>query len=80
MEVREENGAIYIDNLVFGGYAEAQKLDFDWQVTRFQLETERPAKEWFFIPAFLLAFAIMKIQKGRREEDEAKGNATANLG
>lgn len=70
MELREENGAIYIDNLVFGGYAEAQKLDFDWQVTRFQLETERPAKEWFFIPAFLIAFAVMKIQKGRREEDE----------
>lgn len=79
MEVREENGAIYIDNLVFGGYAEAQKLDFDWQVTRFQLETQRPAKEWFFIPAFLLAFAIMKIQKGRREEDEANGKASANL-
>ncbi|OUR67109.1 C4-dicarboxylate ABC transporter, partial [Marinomonas sp. 42_23_T18] len=54
LEVREENGALYIDNLVFGGYAEAQKLDFDWQITRFQLETQRPAKEWFFIPAFLL--------------------------
>ena len=77
MEVREENGALYIDNLVFGGYAEAQKLDFDWQITRFQLETQRPAKEWFFIPAFLIAFAIMKIQKGRREEDEDAGKKLA---
>ena len=77
MEVREDNGAIYIDNLVFGGYAEAQKLDFDWQITRFQLATERPAKEWFFIPAFLIAFAIMKIQKGRREEDDEEGKKAA---
>ena len=77
MEVRDENGAIYIDNLVFGGYAEAQKLDFDWQVTRFQLETQRPAKEWFFIPAFLLAFAIMTMQKRRRSDDEAEGKKLA---
>lgn len=77
MEVREENGAIYIDNLVFGGYAEAQKLDFDWQITRFQLETERPAKEWFFIPAFLIAFVIMRMQKKRRKEDEDEGAAAS---
>jgi TRAP transporter 4TM/12TM fusion protein len=73
MEVREENGALYIDNLVFGGYAEAQKLDFDWQITRFQLEAPRPAKEWFFIPAFLIAFAIMRIQIRRRDKEAKDG-------
>ncbi|MEE9351037.1 MAG: TRAP transporter permease, partial [Thiotrichaceae bacterium] len=31
LELREENGKLFIDNLVFGGVAEKQKLDFDWE-------------------------------------------------
>ncbi len=67
LELREENGKMLIDNLTFGGAAERQKLDFDWEVADIQVATERPAKQWLFIPAFLLLFAVIAVQRKRRD-------------
>jgi len=67
MELREEAGKLLVDNLVFGGAAERQKIDFDWEIADVQQKTDRPAKQWFFLPAFgLLAFVVM-IQRRRRD-------------
>ena len=65
LEVRDEDGRIYIDNIAWGSIAEQMQLDFDWEITGFDVENERPAKEWFFIPAFLLVFWIIRRQKKR---------------
>jgi TRAP transporter 4TM/12TM fusion protein len=65
LETRLENNKVYIDNLLFGGVAEQQKLDFDWEITGFNIENQRPAKEWFFVPAFLLALWVARRQKKR---------------
>ncbi|MFD1383474.1 TRAP transporter permease [Rhodanobacter aciditrophus] len=65
LELRDEDGRLYIDNLAFGGVAEQMKLDFDWEVTGFDVENDRPAKEWFFVPAFLLVLWIIRRQKKR---------------
>ncbi|ADZ90563.1 TRAP transporter permease [Marinomonas mediterranea] len=64
LEVRNEDGKTYIDNMNFGSPAEKQKLDFDWEITGVEVENNRPAKEWFFIPAFiLLAWVAMRQRK-----------------
>ncbi|MBU2021809.1 MAG: DUF3394 domain-containing protein, partial [Gammaproteobacteria bacterium] len=66
IELREEEGKYLIDNLSFGSYAEQQKLDFDWEITQFEVDADRPAKEWFFIPAFLLVVLVAWRQRKRK--------------
>ncbi|TPE54153.1 TRAP transporter fused permease subunit [Maribrevibacterium harenarium] len=65
LEFRVEDDKVYIDNLAFGSVAEQMKLDFDWEITGFDVENQRPAKEWFFLPAFAIVLWIMRRQKRR---------------
>ena len=68
LELREEDGKMYIDNLVFGGAAEKQKLDFDWEVVDVQQRADTPDKRWFYIPAILLLMLVWKTQTARRDQ------------
>ncbi len=65
LELREEDGKLIIDNLVFGGVAEKQKLDFDWEIASVQIENERPRKEWFYLLAIVLLGLVWFSQKSR---------------
>ncbi|MGB0721337.1 MAG: TRAP transporter permease, partial [Gammaproteobacteria bacterium] len=65
LELREEDGKLIVDNLVFGGAASKQKIDFDWEIKSVQIEADRPAKHWFYIPAILLLLLVAKTQKSR---------------
>ncbi len=69
--MREEDGKLLIDNIVFGSTAEKQKLDFDWEIADVQVPADRPSKQWFWIPALLLLFAVWKSQTRRRAREEA---------
>ncbi len=68
LELREEDGKLLIDNLVFGGAAEKQKLDFDWEIASIQIENERPAKQWFYILGVLLLGLVWFVQRRRRDD------------
>ncbi len=70
LEFRAEDGKTLVDNLTPGGFAEKQKIDFDWEVKSLQMPADRLPKEVFYIPAFLLLGLIMFLQRGRREEEE----------
>jgi TRAP transporter 4TM/12TM fusion protein len=70
LELREEDGKFLIDNLVFGGAAEKQKLDFDWEVVDVQQRADTPDKRWFYIPAILLLIVVWKTQSARRDQDK----------
>ncbi len=72
LELREEEGKLIIDNLVFGGVAEKQKLDFDWEIASVKIEnTDRPSKQWFYLIALALLALVWFTQKGRiRKEEE----------
>ena len=65
LELREENGKLIIDNLVFGGVAEKQKLDFDWEIASVQIENDRPSKQWFYLLAIALLALVWFSQKNR---------------
>jgi len=64
-ETRDEDGRIYIDNVVFASAAEKAKIDFDQEVLNVQTPNERPPKQLMFIPALLLLVLIWYMQKGR---------------
>ena len=48
----------------------AQKAGFEqgFKVTGIEVLTDRPAKEWLYVLAFLLLAAIIMLQRMRREE------------
>ena len=66
IEVRTEDGKVFVDNLVFGSPAELSGLDFDWEIKGIQVEASRPPKQLMFIPALLLLALIIMLQRGRR--------------
>jgi TRAP-type uncharacterized transport system fused permease subunit len=71
LEVREEDGKVFIDNLVFGGPAEAAGLDFDWEITGIELAADRPPKQLMFIPALVLLGLVIFLQRRRRAAADA---------
>ncbi len=80
LELREEGGKLIIDNLVFGGVAEKQKLDFDWEIASVQVENEgRPAKQWIYPIALALLALVWFIQRARfrREGDPVLSSANS---
>jgi TRAP-type uncharacterized transport system fused permease subunit len=56
---------VFVDNVVFGGYAQERRIDFDWEVTNIEVDADRPVKEWFYIPALLLLGLVVFLQRGR---------------
>jgi len=70
LELRQEDGKIFIDNIVFGSPAEKQKLDFDWEIASVQQATDRPAKHWWYIPAMLVLGFVIMLQRTRGRKAE----------
>jgi TRAP transporter 4TM/12TM fusion protein len=70
LELREEDGKMLVDNIVFGGPAEKQKIDFDWEIVDVQQKADTPDKRWFYIPAILLLLVVWKTQSARRDQDK----------
>ncbi|MBK1635133.1 TRAP transporter permease [Rhodovulum adriaticum] len=73
IEFREEDGALYVDNLAFGGPSEQLGIDFDWQVVEIEIAADRMPKEVFYLPAFLLVGGVFALQmrRKRRQPQEA---------
>ncbi len=69
LELREEDGKMMIDNIVFGSASERQKLDFDWEIVDVQVKSDRPSKQWFYFPATILLLLVLALQRKRRDSD-----------
>ncbi len=69
IETREEDGAIFVDNVVFSSPAEKARIDFDQEVLNIQMLNDRPPKQLMFIPALILLAAIWFLQKKRAKKD-----------
>jgi hypothetical protein len=67
LELVERDGAVIVDLLTFGGFAEKMGIDFDWTVTVtvIDVEAERMPKEVFYIPALLLLALVSFIHRRR---------------
>jgi len=59
---------VNIAAVAFGSPAEKLGLETGFRITGVEVETQRPVKEWMFIPALALLALIVLLQKRRRRE------------
>ncbi len=71
LELRVEEGKTIVDNVEFGSVAERQKIDFDYEIASVEVESDRPPKQLFYLPALLLLGLIVLLQRRRRPPEEA---------
>ncbi len=71
LELLVDDGKTIVDNVVFGSTAERQKIDFDFEIISVEVKADRPAKQWFYLPAMLVLGLIIMLQRGRRETTPA---------
>jgi len=79
LELRQEEGRVFIDMIGFATPAERAGLDFDFEITAVLQPNERPPKELMWIPALLLLGGIVWLQR-RRTAEAAPAAAPAVAG
>ncbi|WP_104400009.1 TRAP transporter permease [Vibrio penaeicida] len=67
--LNEIEGRMIVDMVEFGSPAEASGVDFDWEIKSVVLEADRPMKEWVFVPALMILFAMAWNQRRRANKD-----------
>ncbi|PKF78655.1 C4-dicarboxylate ABC transporter [Vibrio sp. vnigr-6D03] len=67
--LNEVEGRMIVDMVEFGSPAEASGVDFDWEIKSVVLEADRPMKEWVFVPALMILFAMAWNQRRRANKD-----------
>jgi TRAP-type uncharacterized transport system fused permease subunit len=65
LTVNKINNRMLIDAVEFRSPAEAAGIDFDWEVRTIVVESDRPMKEWVFLPALLVTLLLGWNQKKR---------------
>jgi TRAP transporter 4TM/12TM fusion protein len=65
IETIEEDGKVIVDVVGFSSPAERAKIDFDQEILSIQMPTDRPNKEYMFLPALFLLGLIVFFQRGR---------------
>lgn len=75
--LRNEDGKMLVDDLVFGTPAEklglggkdkslGTKVDLDWEILNVYRPTNAPAKHWIYLPTVLLVGFVIAMQRRRR--------------
>jgi hypothetical protein len=54
--------------VAFDSHAEKAGIDFDWEILSLQVPTDRPAKQWMYLPALFLLGSIVMVQRRRLRE------------
>jgi TRAP transporter 4TM/12TM fusion protein len=66
-EIRTEDGKVFVDNVVFGSNAEKMGIDFDQEIIKVMMPSDRLPKQIMFIPALVFLGLIYLLQKRRKE-------------
>ena len=69
LELRTEKSRVFVDMVAFDSHAGKAGIDFDWEILSLQVPTDRPAKQWMYLPALFLLGSIIILQRKR-----VKGN------
>ncbi|MGB5444676.1 MAG: DUF3394 domain-containing protein, partial [Psychromonas sp.] len=67
----QDDGSIMVDGVGFSSAAEKAGFDFDQIIVDVGVPVDRPAKQWFYIPALLLLGFIIRSQRRRRDINES---------
>jgi MYXO-CTERM domain-containing protein len=65
LELRTEEGRVFIDMIGFASAAERAGLDFDFEITSVLGASDRPPKELMWLPALLALGLIVWLQRRR---------------
>ncbi|WP_312225483.1 TRAP transporter permease [Stutzerimonas nitrititolerans] len=68
----EEDGRVLIDSVAFGSPAADAGLEFDQEILVVRGPTDRWAKEWMWLPGFLVFGLVVWLQR-RRASKQARG-------
>jgi hypothetical protein len=74
IELREEDGKMLVDNVVFSSRAEKAGIDFDQEILN-QMPSKRPPKELMNIPALGLLVLVWFVQRARCRKEKAAAAA-----
>jgi hypothetical protein len=78
LELRNEEGRVFIDMIGFGSAAEKAGLDFDFEITSVLQQNDRPPRELMWIPALILLAGVIWLQRRRNAAiSPAAAHATA---
>jgi hypothetical protein len=69
-----------IAQVKFGSRAEKLGIEQGFKVASIEVASDRPDKEWMFLPALALLGLIVMIQRGRSRREGAGGKLAANAG
>ncbi|MFY0992015.1 TRAP transporter permease [Halomonas sp. C05BenzN] len=69
MELIIDGDQAFIDFVEFGSLAEDLGFDFDQEIIEVSAPVDRWAKEWMWIPGFLVFGLVVLLQRRRREPD-----------
>ena len=76
LELRTENNSVFVDMVAFDSLAQKAGIDFDWEILSLQIPTDRPAKQWVYLPAFLLLALLIFVQRKRRTDSPESHKVT----
>ncbi len=65
LTVMADGDALMVMGVKFGSRAEKLGIEQSFRITSIEMPSDRPAKEWFFVPALLLLAGIVALQRSR---------------
>ena len=75
MELWVDGDQTLVDFVEFGGLAQDLGFDFDQEILEVMAPVDRWAKEWMWIPGFLVFGAIVLLQRRRRDASASAATA-----
>lgn len=76
LTVMNDGDSLMVVATRFGSTAEKLGIEQSFRITSLEVPADRPAKEWFYVPALLLLAVIVVVQRRRaRREQSAAGVA-----
>ncbi len=72
LSVMADGDTLMVVGVKFGSQAEKLGIEQSFHITSMEVAADRPAKEWLFVPAFVLLGLVVWLQRRRRQLPKAK--------
>jgi len=73
--VSKDGDNLRVNNVNFGSSAQKMGIGYGWEITSVQVKTNRPDKQWMFVPALVLLVLIAWLQNRRRKRGKLEAVA-----
>ena len=71
LSVMADGDSLMVVGVKFGSQAEKLGIEQSFHITSMEVAADRPAKEWLFVPAFVLLGLVVLLQRRRRPAPKA---------